>query len=270
MSHNQARPDVKAKWNPLTQPSRNSSHDTIYAQLFTRYARNTDGKLRLARALADIFQTTSRGRLLDLGAGDGTLTGMIAPHFAETVAVERNPKFLVHLDAIPRCSPQHATIEQFVESDSGLYDVILLSYSMTGVPDDQLDRVIKRLHDLRAANGKILLCSFDDACEWSRFASAASKQCGTVLKGGTSCYLAKLEKAGAHASVVRQVRTLIWDENIPALTDLMAFFFVNRLPLYLRHIAAITRQVEQHSFDQIAEGGRRRAMRVIENIIEVR
>lgn len=237
-----------------------STERAVYADLFQRYTQNTDGKHKIAESVLRSQPLTARQRFLDLGAGDGILTRLLAAHFEETVAVERNAKFLSALDHIERCSTVHGTIENVEER--GRYDLILLSYSLTGIEAARLPETLHRMHSWLTPRGRLVACTFDDSCDWARFAYSVSDMMQSPLRGGSAHYESLVRDAHMDCCQVSQVETKIWDDDLPRLTDLMGFFFMNAREKYTRSIQQVQEMLKQHA----KHSSNHTYIRVLENI----
>jgi trans-aconitate methyltransferase len=240
--------------------------DTQYASSFRRYTDKTDGKKKLARLLLQYAAgNTSRGRLLDCGAGDGDLTSRLAPEFGEVIAVDKNDRFMEDLQRIRNCKAFCARMEDF--DPPGEFDIILVSYAMMGIPAHRLREFLHRMTGKLSARGQLLACTFDDDCPWARFATNVHEVLGSHLRGGVVDHQARVQDAGYRAVLEQSIDTNIWDDDSDNLTHTMKFFFLKDHVRYLERFPAIKRQVER--FSARNQDLSRREMTVRECILKI-
>lgn len=202
----------------------------LYADLFNRYVERTNGKAHLAEAILKLLGSTSEGSLLDLGAGNGSLTRLLAPRFEHVVTVERNAAFREQLETIPNATVTISAMEECEFSQS--FDVVLASYSLTGVNSELIEPLISRIFEVLNPGGRFLICTHADHCAWDRYAEIVSQYLGMRRSGGTSHQMAQLAKGGGIGVIRASVLTDIWDQNLDDLYDTLAFFFVENVEKY--------------------------------------
>lgn len=168
--------------------------------------------------------------LLDLGAGDGTLTRLLSPFFQHILAVDKNSKFERSLRLIPNVTAAIARMEEFVPPQK--VDMILMSYSTSGVQGARLGPFLASLFDHLTPHGKILLATYQDGCAWDRFAGEVYGRLGIPRTGGEDRHRAQIEEVGLHAERVAALDTFIWAPALPALVDTLEFFFLPRINDY--------------------------------------
>jgi len=168
--------------------------------------------------------------LLDLGAGDGTLTRLLAPYFRDVMAVDKNAEFERPLSLIPNVTAAIARMEDFVPPNA--VDMILMSYSTSGVPGPRLGSFLSSLFEHLTPRGKILFATYEDGCPWDRFAGEVYARLGLPRTGGAARHREQIEGAGFSAERVASLDTFIWAGDLPSLFDTLEFFFLPRITHY--------------------------------------
>lgn len=168
--------------------------------------------------------------LLDLGAGDGTLTRLLSPYFENILAVDKNAKFEHQLSLIPKVTAAIARMEDVIVPRK--VDIILMSYSTSGVPAARLGPFLSSLFEHLTPRGKILLATYQDGCSWDRFAGEVYEKLGLSRSGGVSRHFEQIEAAGLSAERVASLDTFIWAPDLPSLFDTLEFFFLPRIDEY--------------------------------------
>lgn len=194
---------------------------------FELYTSNTDGKVKVAACVASLARHRfgEQGVLLDLGAGDGSLTAELSPYFSKILAVERNRIFFESLNSIANVVPVIAKMEEITLPPSS-YDVGLLSYSFTGIAERDRGSFLSSLWGAKSPEGFILAVTFQDGCTWDSFAEEIYRALGKRRSGGTRHHVLELQRCGWEAEVVHSIPTQIWASSTGSLSDVLEYFFV--------------------------------------------
>jgi hypothetical protein len=214
------------------QPEATTSLNLSFEALFERYSERTDGKLKIAASIAQLAGSEKDMHLLDLGAGDGRLTRLLAPQFASTTAVDKKPAFRAQLEAIPGVVAITSTIED-LRIDRP-FDIGLLSYSLSGVPLEKLRETIDSLFAQSSREGRLFYITFEDGCEWDCYASEVYATLGIPRNGGSKLHKLDLAAVGIQTQEVDSFRTSIWDSSLDELYKTLAFFFVTHARDYIQ------------------------------------
>ncbi len=241
-----------------------SSDYTNYSSSFEKFTASTDAKESIAAILIDLAKETGAESLLDLGAGDGVLTGYLSSYFREITAVDKKPEFVKRLADIPKVQAQESQIEDYEPTRT--YDMILLSYSFTGIPVDKIADTLKRLTNAKSEDGRIIVVTFQDGCDWDLFSSHVYSQIGIARSGGSNLHEKLIQKAGFQPSLVDSTKTYMWGDSLSDLAEMMSFFFVKEEDKYRADITNYTEHLKQLSTD-LPNG--RRAISAIEDFIEI-
>ncbi|HWO19652.1 MAG TPA: class I SAM-dependent methyltransferase [Kofleriaceae bacterium] len=202
----------------------------FYRATFDRFVANTDGKEKLAQEIAAIARSMKAARLLDLGAGNGVLTRLVSPHFQTIVAVEQNRAFEASLALIPNAVPVISRIEDYVPVEPP--DIVLMSYSLDGIPGERLGATMTTLASHLAPGGKVLFVTYEDDCPWDRYIDPVYRALGIPRTGGARRHLEDLQRAGFEARRLASVDGFIWAQDKAALYDVLGFFFIDAIDGY--------------------------------------
>lgn len=235
-----------------------------YRATFDRYVASTDGKEKLAHEIGALARSMKAARLLDLGAGNGTLTRLLAPSFQSVVAVEQNRAFEASLASIPNAVTVISRIEDHVPVEPP--DIVLMSYSLDGIPIERLGSTMTALASRLAAGGKILFVTYEDDCPWDRYVDPVYRALGIPRVGGAKRHSEDLRRAGFEARRLASVDGYIWARDTAALYDVMEFFFVDAVEGY-----RASRPVFEKLLGGLVEPfpGERVACKAVERVFEV-
>ncbi len=235
-----------------------------FGSLFERYSARTDGKVKIAERVVAQAGGSSKMHLLDLGAGDGRLTRMLAPQFLKTTAVDKKPVFEDKLARIPGVEVIVSPIEKLVIGEP--FDIGLLSYSLSGIPRDILRKTVDRLFAQSSDTGRLLYVTYEDGCAWDRYADIVYSALGISRNGGSLRHAAELKSAGLEVKELDSFETLIWDSSLSELYDTLAFFFVSDVRTYMHQRREFTLHLQK--FAQ-SNGDRRVSLPVVEKLFEI-
>jgi hypothetical protein len=153
----------------------------LFRAAFDRYVASTDGKEKLAQEIVAIARSMQAARLLDLGAGNGTLTRLVSPHFQAIVAVEQNSAFEAPLSLVPNAVTVISRMEDYVPVEPP--DIVLMSYSLDGIPVERLGSTMTALASRlapRASRRSTGLYGPETGQPCSRFSSSSSSTRSTA------------------------------------------------------------------------------------------
>jgi hypothetical protein len=112
------------------------------------------------------------------------------------------------------------------------FDIILMSYSLSGVPDERLAPFLKRLFDHLTPRGQILFATYQDGCPWDRYAGQVYEALGVARSGGVKRHLEKIRGAGFDAQHLVSLDTFIWAHDPAPLFEALEFFFLGNTEQY--------------------------------------
>jgi hypothetical protein len=259
---------------PLAEPCRESpsrpdcpnatDRPRLFRAAFDRYVESTDGKEKLAREIAAIARSMQAARLLDLGAGNGTLTRLLSPHFQAIVGVEQNSAFEASLGLVPNAVTVISRMEDYVPVEPP--DIVLMSYSLDGIPVERLGSTMAALVSCLAPRGKILFVTHEDGCPWDRYADPVYRALGMPRSGGARRHVEDLRRAGFEARRLVSIDGFIWAADRAALFEALEFFFIDAVDGYY---------ASRPAFEEILGGlveplpGERVAIKAVECLFEL-
>jgi len=165
----------RQEWHESSKVAGDSSHNWDKKENAERYDKNAksqyDDRVRMTIAALD---TTPKSRVLDIGAGPGTLALPLAPHVREVTAVEPGAAMIAIMsDHAARDGIGNIVCVQKLWEDvdiardlQGPYDIVIASLSLT-------------MHDIRealrkmdaACSGSVHLFWFADMAFWERMSA---------------------------------------------------------------------------------------------------
>jgi hypothetical protein len=202
----------------------------LYGPTFERFVAASDAKEKCAQAVGKVAQEIGASSLLDLGAGDGTLTRMLAPFFETIIAVEGRKGCEAALLRIPNTSTIIARMEDVVPPRK--MDVILMSYSLPGVPSERRGPFLRSLLESLTPRGQILLVTHQDGCPGDAYAGHVSEALGIARSGGTAGHRQEIRGAGLDVELVASFDTFVWANDLASLFDTLEFFFLGHTEAY--------------------------------------
>jgi len=105
--------------------------------------------------ILDAVPSSRRNRAMDLGAGTGKVTRVLAEHFAEVIAVEPDPLMSAKLrEAVPRAIVRNAEAESFVQPPSSV-DLITIASALHWM---DAGRVIANAESCLRPEGILAVC----------------------------------------------------------------------------------------------------------------
>jgi hypothetical protein len=235
-----------------------------FRDAFELYSSRTDGKEIIAEEVKRLTALGRRDTLLDIGAGDGRLTRLIAPHFHSVLAIEKNSAFSEQLARIPNAEPVFVPIQDF--TPPRLWDIALLSYSLSGIPPEQLGTTLSRLFEHRRAGGRMLVVTYQDGCGWDQFAGGVYSALGIARSGGVHRHSEELVSAGFRVTPISALNTHIWAPSERELLQTLGFFFHRAGAQYYENPIRFLSLLEPHLVNLSNRGV---AIPVVEQILEV-
>jgi hypothetical protein len=217
-----------------------------YGVYFKRFVNNSDEKVVIANAVRHLARNCcGGGTLLDLGAGDASLTLRIAGAFDEVVAVEKNPIYCQRLARIGNAKVIKSEMEKIMELPE--FDMALFSYSLDKVPRDELKPLLERLFEGRRDFGQILYVTYENGCPWDRFIEQVRGELGFGRKGGALAHVNEVSQAGFDVETRKVVHSSVWGHDLPELAQNMAFFMLPKVHIYNQFIDDFTSDLKQYA-----------------------
>jgi SAM-dependent methyltransferase len=233
-------------------------------EMFSRYTARTDGKERIAKALLDLIPDSSRGLLVDLGAGDGKLAELLAPAFHRVLLIDKNDENRAALSRIKNGRALITRMEQAVPVPA--FDVALMSYSLTGVPDQNIQEFLNKLFECRGPKGRVLFVTFQDGCDWDRFTTPIYTQIGRPRNGGSQAHLSLARSCGFSCQRLASFETELFDESVQMLAATLGFFFAPKHQAFFDDLSTHTKALAELTVPSKYGGV---ALRCVEEIWEI-
>ncbi|HBL98838.1 TPA: hypothetical protein DDZ86_04310 [Candidatus Dependentiae bacterium] len=135
---------------------------------FEKFLSWTDEKQKTVEVLLKLI-ASKRGSLLDIGAGDGSVTRFLAPQFDNTTALEPAPNLFEKLSTTCNTSGYDLINKAFEATNlEKKFDVILASHSLQYIPNYAQELI--RIKDLLKDSGMLLVIDLDrENCELETF-----------------------------------------------------------------------------------------------------
>ncbi len=147
------------------------------------------------------------------------------------------------------------------------FDLALMSYSLSGVPDSQCAEFLRRLFQCRGPNGRVLFASFRDNCEWDQFTTPIYRELGRIRIGGVEAHKSSIHAAGFKVEHVASIDTEIFDKTLPELSKTLGFFFAPAHQAYFENLPRFEKSLESHARESRYGGV---ALRCVEEIWEIK
>ncbi|OZG74487.1 hypothetical protein BTA51_05645 [Hahella sp. CCB-MM4] len=221
------------------------SFNLSYEYLFEQYSTRTDSREKIANSLVSQISHPHTLHFLDLGAGDGRLTRILASHFLCTTAVDKRSAFNERLTGIPGVEFVHSPIESLILEKP--FDIGLFAYSLSGVSCESLNRAINSLFMQSSDVGRLFFLTYENGCSWDRYADRVYRELGIARNGGSDQHLRDLRSSGFEVRELDSIETLIWDTSISGLFDTLAFFFFSRAKTYIQRKEHFLRSLQEHA-----------------------
>lgn len=206
-----------------------------YEDWFIQYANSTDGKTFLGMNLKEYLQKYSHGCLLDVGAGDGQITRILAPIFDRVTAVEPQEK----LASMIRQDKDIEVVESYIQDfrTDCKYDVILMSYFLDSLDSSlEAEEILNLLFHMKKDNGIVVGTTYTSNCNWNTFTEIVANELKLKRKGGYEQIEERLAFSGIYKCNVRKkIVSSIWGNTIVDLLDNLSFFFKKNIDEYKRH-----------------------------------
>jgi len=257
-------PETSLENTHMPRPADLASYEGSHHNFFQVYTAKTDGKQKVAEAVIEIAANIGTDSILDLGAGDGRLTALLASSFSRVVAVEKNAKYEAALSAIDGVDVHIKAMQEFNTAEK--FGIILMSYSLSGVPANQYSDFMESLTKRLAPGGKILFVTYADGCPWDEFAEFVCSDLGIERTGGTTLHNMELQRVGLSTELLRPVETVIWGDDLKDLAETLTFFFLRDTTGYRDNLHSYLPKLSELS-TKLPTGGLN--IQVTENIIEI-
>lgn len=195
-----------------------TNENAEYQAGFESFVLHTDEKEVLTKAITAWLPTN--GTMLDVGAGDGTLSRQLRPYARSYHVVERNPIFAGLLEAqgfqlVGHEFPAHLPAET-------AYDTVLLSHSLphtSGAVDMMLDAAF----DITAPNGHLVVITNGDvANDYTLFLNEAGVDIPKATDGKRLKFIDTWFRAHGLIQTDRLV-CHIETQSVDQLSDILAF-----------------------------------------------
>jgi SAM-dependent methyltransferase len=140
-----------------------------YAASFDLFLAATNEKRVLAEAVTSAVQLNGDESLLDIGAGDGTLSAHLRPHTSRYVAVEMDRQLSNRLrgQGLEVVEGAYPAVDPIVEPD--LFDVVLSSYS-SPIEQKAMQEFVASAWRRVRAGGFLSLVTFGEGDDWTKIA----------------------------------------------------------------------------------------------------
>ena len=207
-----------------------------YPSLFKRYIESTDEKKRIAEALIERVKDKGYKTLLDMGAGDGMLTGMLAKHLERIYAVEKNQTHREKLKKFPNVRVIVEQMEKIGDKEIKLIEkpeIVLFCYSLCSLKKDWIAPTLKSAFDFLAPGGEVLYISFKDGCQWDLYTTELYRKLGLLKRGGIKQHDDDILNAGYRVKCEREIPSSIHASSLEELYKNLTFFFMPFHPQYL-------------------------------------
>jgi hypothetical protein len=204
-----------------------ASSSAEYQEAFKVFLAHTDEKAKIRHHLDGVIASLPERRtLIDVGAGNGTLTSWAGERFDKTIAIEPNPS--LRDDLTRRCPRANVIPHRLAEVNfPPIGDLILCSHVLYYVRQEEWFPSLKKMASWLALQGVLVVILQSRDCDCSQVVSHFQGQCvdlvpfGQELKSALSKrFEVSLERVSA------QVRT---EDLSTAYT--VAEFMLNLAPL---------------------------------------
>ena len=147
------------------------SSSADYRQAFDVFLSHTDEKAKIKEHLEGIIASLpARRTLIDVGAGNGTLTAWAGERFPKTIAIEPNPA-LRH-DLTRRCPHAEVIPQRIAEVNlPPLGDLILCSHVLYYVGQEEWLSTIKQMAAWLSSQGVLVVILQSRDCDCSKVLS---------------------------------------------------------------------------------------------------
>lgn len=207
-----------------------------YADLFEKYVQAADGKKLIGNALAEIASAYPDAHVLDVGAGSGEITGIVASAAGRVDAVDPNRYMVADLKKLSqRCanvSPIEGRLQDFSPSEH--YDLIILSYVLESIGGNDVQEHAKRLHGYLRPGGRMVGVTFLDGCDWDAYSASVESLVPYKRTGGTGRVFNHLRQSGLNTRIIRIVDTHIFAPSLDELYLTLGFFYKRVMDNYIR------------------------------------
>lgn len=156
-----------------------------------------DGRLELDFRLVQMH-STPQARVLDLGAGSCTLSGLLEPHVASVLAVDKYDGFLKHAPRTAKFRTECADVVEFRSHSS--FDLILLFGVVNFLNIDDERELYERCRAMLNASGTFIVKN-QCGIEGERIVDKHSAELGAHYHARYPAYQGQLELLSEHFDV---------------------------------------------------------------------
>lgn len=197
------------------------------------FSKHSDEKVVVARKVNEIIRKYNVDSVLDVGAGQGTFTSMIAPQVRSLKAIEKRHD---HVQALKNQGID--VVEGEFPMDVGeKFDMVLASHS---VPHnrDELQDFVHALIESAKGDGVVCIVTYKtDNDEWHKFMSQAMKRSDKDKTGENwlgknyDTYYEMLNLLRAHGDVRdEQLENVVRGQTVGELFDALKFVYAGKYP----------------------------------------
>lgn len=201
-----------------------------YEDIFSMYAKNTNGKRIIGECLLGIFDTEKFRSCLDVGGGRGEIALMLSSKLNRVVVIEKIEEFCREI--IEKSNNNIDVVcgdfQKFVDESTG-FDVCIMSYFLDSYSPVKVDKFIKHAAGF---SDRILGVTYLDGCQWDMFTNQVSKTLNFPRGGGFSRILSKLRRYNYDAKILSICSTCVFGDNVDDLYRNLSFFFKKNLAGY--------------------------------------
>lgn len=212
-----------------------------YAKPFRLFLSRTNEKDVLVFQILKCCRISKTSRILDIGAGDGSLAVKLRPYVQRYVAVEPNPllaKRLRSMDVeIVNSSWQNASVD-------GLFDLILAVHVLTYFPKNQFFTLIEKMRNKLAPGGRLVILSVDqNRGSWRAIHTFLYELLGIKKRHTSELLIKKLKR---HSIAFRRFNTDVRAATIPEMIKILEFDFQDYPARFKRSVSILARHLKKY------------------------
>ncbi len=200
------------------------NNQVIYGILFDLFRRSSNETEVITEKLISSFGSNTFTSLLDIGAGDGTITQKLMPYFDEVYAVEFRPDNIYFLQSLG-INVVKGKWEDISLSKS--FDRILVSHFLYYIPTNQWKREVLRMIDLLEPKGNLYMILNSVSGEYTEMMTQFHQKVHSreLINHPSSRILVNILKEEAAKFTQETLRTKIVFENKHHFLSLCQFYF---------------------------------------------
>lgn len=215
-----------------------------YASLFSQYTCSSDGKRKVAGALCKHLAGRRFDQVVDLGAGDGTLTERLRPLAKSIIAVDRNASFASRL----KKRADHVVIGDVREVDVELQNTLYIaSYLLQSFsPVHARDFCEALAAKLSSSSALVIVFASSTDSPFQSYYSEACERLGHIPPRSEYGLRECIGRSGLRTMEELRLSTSIFAPTVSDLFARMAFFFRPRLTSYYESSKELMRILQRH------------------------